>query len=135
MKRFVTEIPTEEQPLLAGDHTVWPRPEATTLKERTCEHHHNGGFGGKPVTLGQGFSTLAWIPEASGSWALPLRHERITSFETPSSKAAFQLKQVTRHLDVRPLALYDREYGNAKFVQQTADIEADLLVRLALVTS
>ena len=131
MKRFVTEIPTEEQPLLAGDHTAWPRPEAATLKERTLEHHHNGGFGGKPVTLGQGFSTLAWIPEASGSWALPLRHERITSFETPSSKAAFQLKQVTRHLDVRPLALYDREYGNAKFVQQTADIEADVLVRLA----
>ena len=44
MKHFVTEIPTEEQPLLAGDHTVWPRPEAATLKERTCEHHHNGGL-------------------------------------------------------------------------------------------
>ena len=48
-----------------------------------------------------------------------------------SSKAAFQLKQVTRHLTVRPLAAYDWEYGNAKFVLQTADIEVDLLLRLA----
>ena len=131
MKLYLEQIPTEEQPLLAGDHTVWPRPDAVTLKERTTEHHKNGGFGGKPVTLGQGYSTLSWIPEKSGSWALPLRHERITSFEIPSSKAAFQLKQVTRHLNVRPLVAYDREYGSAKFVKQTADIEADLLLRLA----
>lgn len=102
-----------------------------TLKDRTVEHHNNGAFGGKPITVGQGYSTLAWIPEESGSWALPLRHERITSFETPSSKAAFQLKQVTRHLNVRPLAGYDRESGNAKFVKQTSDIEVDWLLRLA----
>ena len=44
-------------------------------------------MGGKPITLGQGYSTIAWIPEAQGSWALPLLHERITSFETPLEKA------------------------------------------------
>jgi len=38
---------------------------------------------------------------------------------------------VTRQLSVRPLAVYDRGYGNASFVNQTADIEADLLLRLA----
>ncbi len=37
-----------------------------------------------------------------------LKHERLTSFETPTSKAAFQLKQVTRELGKRPLAAYDR---------------------------
>ncbi|MBW4587406.1 hypothetical protein G7B40_036295 [Aetokthonos hydrillicola Thurmond2011] len=77
------------------------------------------------------YSTLAWIPETDGSWALPLRHERITSFETPTSKAAFQLKQVSRQLETRPLAAYDRGYGNAKFVTATIGIEADLLLRLA----
>ena len=77
------------------------------------------------------YSTLAWIPESNGSWALPLRHERITSFETPTSRAAFQLKLVSRQLEKRPLAAYDRGYGNAKFVTATADIEADLLLRLA----
>lgn len=81
--------------------------------------------------MGHSYSTLAWMPEHSGSWALPLRHERLTSFETPASRAAFQLKQVTRQLGVRPLAIDDRGYGNASFVKQTAAIEADRLLRLA----
>jgi len=38
---------------------------------------------------------------------------------------------VSRQLKVRPLAVYDRGYGNASFVNQTAEIEADLLLRLA----
>lgn len=72
------------------------------------------------------------MPEDSGSWALPLHHERITSFETPTSKAAFQLKQVTRQLGVRPLAVYDRGYGNASFVNQTQGVESDLRSALSL---
>ncbi|MFM7888719.1 MAG: transposase, partial [Pseudanabaena sp.] len=54
-----------------------------------------------------------------------IKHERITSFETPVSKAAFQLKQVTKELSVRPLAVYDRGYGNAIFVKATANIEGE----------
>lgn len=126
MKLLIRQIPTEAQPLLAGDATRWHRPAAKTLKDRTL----SGGVG-SAITVGHSYSTLAWIPEASGSWALPLRHERLTSFETPASRAAFQLKQVTRQLPVRPLAVYDRGYGNASFVKQTAAIEADLLLRLA----
>jgi len=126
LKLLVQQIPTQEQPLLAGDASRWQRPAAKTLKDRTLSGGTDVG-----ITVGQSYSTLAWIPEADGSWALPLRHERITSFETPGSRAAFQLKQVTRQLAVRPLAVYDRGYGNASFVNQTADIEADLLLRLA----
>ncbi|MBE8992297.1 transposase [Nostoc sp. LEGE 12450] len=111
MNLLVEEVKTEAQPFLAGDHTFWPRPDAKTLKERTF--HWERGVG---VGIGQSYSTLAWIPEADGSWALPLRHERITSFETPTSRAAFQLKLVSRQLEKRPLAAYDRGYGNAKFV-------------------
>ena len=29
------------------------------------------------VIIGQGYSSIAWIPEAEGSWALPILHERI----------------------------------------------------------
>jgi hypothetical protein len=125
MKLMAKEVEREEQPLLAGDHSVWLRPDAETLKDRGFQH------GKESIGVGQSYSTLAWVPEASGSWALPLKHERITSFETPVSRAAFQLKQVTRQLGVRPLAAYDRGYGNASFVKQTANIEADLLLRLA----
>ena len=123
---LVSQIATDQQPLLAGDATRWNRPAAKTMKDRTF----SGGTQGA-ITVGHSYSTLAWIPEAKGSWALPLCHERITSFETPGSRAAFQLKQVTRQMSVRPLAVYDRGYGNASFVNQTADIEADLLLRLA----
>src|SRR5579883_1492666 len=81
VKRLISQIPTAGQPLLAGEATRWHRPAAKTLNDRTL----SGGVGGA-ITVGHSYSTLAWIPEASGSWALPLRHERITSFETPASR-------------------------------------------------
>lgn len=126
VKLLVKQIPTHKQPILVGDATRWNRPTAKRLKDRTF-----AGGTGSGITVGHSYSTLAWIPEDSGSWALPLRHERITSFETPTRRAAFQLKQVTRQMSVRPFAIYDRGYGNASFVNQTAAIEADLLLRLA----
>lgn len=130
LKLDIEQIPTEARPLLAGDHTNWSRPEAFTLKDRTIEHQATAIAGNKPITVGQGFSTIAWIPEAQGSWALPLKHERITSFETPLSRAAFQLKQVCQQLPVRPIAVFDSQYGNATFVRQTVAIQVELLLRL-----
>jgi hypothetical protein len=126
LKRLVSEIATDEQPFLAGDSSLWLRPTAATLQDRGF---HPGG--GAEIGIGQSYSTLAWVPEAQGSWALPLCHERITSFESALTKAAFQLKQVCRYLSVRPLVGYDRHYGNARFVNQTREIEADLLLCLA----
>ncbi len=129
MKLYLKEIPTTQRPIIAGDHTPWARTEAPTLKDRTYEHGAKV-ISGKPITLGHGYSTLAWIPEDKGSWALPLRHERITSFETPICKGAFQLRQVCQHIPERPISLWDSEYGCAKFVKLTADINADKLMRL-----
>ena len=127
MQEIAGRVETTEQPILAGDRTFWSRQDATTLKERIFDHDSR-----QKSAVGQSYSTLAWIPEESGSWALPLRHERISSFETPGQRAAFQLQQVTRQLNRRPLAVYDRGYGNASFVNQTAAVEADLLLRLAV---
>jgi len=70
-------MPVEERPLKACDHTNWSRPDAVTLQERTFEHSGTSIAGDKPITIG-GCSTIAWIPEDSLRWALPLRHERIT---------------------------------------------------------
>ena len=129
MKLYIKQIPKDIRVILAGDHTPWSRPEAVTLKDRTFEHKASA-MGGKPITLGHGYSTLAWIPEKQGSWALPLRHERITSFENAITKGAFQLRQVCLQLGVRPISFWDSEYGCASFVNQTADIEADKVMRL-----
>lgn len=118
------------QLLLAGDHTAWPRLWSPTLKERTYEHQPQTHPDASPVTIGQGYSSLICVPEVGGSWALPLLHERITSFETALEKAAEQLQAVCEHLTHRPLSLWDSEYGCAHFVQLTAAINCDKLMRL-----
>ena len=108
---------------MALDHTAWGRPEAKTLKDRT--HEYQGG-----VIIGQGYSTIAWIPEAQGSWALPLLHERISSGSSPILQAASQLKLVCEQSINPVLAVLDREYGNANWVLAQADIQADCLMRV-----
>ncbi|MHC5824296.1 MAG: NF041680 family putative transposase [Nostoc sp.] len=130
MQLYIKQIPTVERPLLAGDHTNWSRPDAVTLQERTYEHSGTSIAGNKPITVGQGYSTIAWIPESEGSWALPLRHERITSAESPISKAIWQLKQVCKYFPTRPISVWDSEYGCAPFILKTANIPVDILVRL-----
>jgi hypothetical protein len=130
MKLYIKQFSQTEQIILAGDHTAWSRLNAVTLKERTFEHQAQPMSGAKPVTIGQGYSTIAIIPEPEGSWALPLLHERITSFENPIEKAAAQLRLVCQNLPTRPLSLWDAEYGCASFVKQTADIATDKLMRL-----
>ena len=127
MKLCIKQIPVQEYIVFGIDHTPWPRPDAKTLKDRTYEHQGKTQNG---VAIGQGSSTIAWLPEAHSSWALPLRHERITSWESPISKAAWQLKQVLKHCQQKALVLVDREYGNAKWVLATAFLEADCVMRI-----
>jgi len=111
------------------------------------EHQPTKIVGNKPITIGQGFGTLAWIPEGAGRlrralglrlgpkaqssrWALPLLHEWITSAETPIEKGSSQLRRVCEKLPVRPISLWDSGYGNAAFVNESADIPADKIIRL-----
>ena len=130
MRLYIKQMPSQERPVLAVDHTAWARLHSPTLQDRTYEHHPSAIASNKPISIGQGYSTIAWIPEAQGSWALPLRHERITSWENPNSKAAWQIQQVCKYLRIRPLILLDSEYGNASLLNQTAQIEADFLMRI-----
>ena len=130
LRLYVQETPPQGRILLAGDHTAWPRPSAFTLRDRTVEHHFTKVPGNRPITVGQGYATVAWVPEDAGSWALPLLHERISSKETPLQKAAAQLREVCRELPTRPITLWDSEYGCASFVLQTADLPADKIFRL-----
>jgi hypothetical protein len=130
MRLYGQHMSLGERPMLAGDHTAWPRPTAYTLRDRTVEHQPNPVPGGRPITLGHGYSTLVWVPEKKGSWALPLRHERITSQEAPLQKASEQLREVQSLLAVRAISLWDAEYSCAPFLLATVDIPADKLIRL-----
>jgi hypothetical protein len=123
LQQLEQQVPATEHVLVAIDHTAWGRPEAKTLKDRTHEYQQG-------VIIGQGYSTIAWIPEAQGSWALPLLHERISSWSSPIEKAASQLKLVCEQSINPVLAVLDREYGNASWVLAQADIQADCLMRV-----
>lgn len=123
LQQLQEEAPPTEHILVAIDHTAWGRADAKTLQERTHEYQEG-------VIIGQGYSTIAWIPEAEGSWALPLLHERISSWSSPIEKAASQLKLVCEQSINPVLAVLDREYGNASWVLEIANVQADCLMRL-----
>lgn len=127
MKRYVEEMPSSEYVLLGIDHTAWGRRGAKTLKDRTYEHQASSN---NSVTIGQGYSTIAWLTEIQGSWALPLRHERITSYEKPISKAVWQLKQVSQQIKQKVLVVLDSEYGNGSWVNQAGEIPVSKLMRI-----
>jgi hypothetical protein len=63
MDLYLEEIAQEKQMVIAGDHTAWSRLQALTLPERTYEHQATPLSGAKPITLGQGYSTIAWIAQ------------------------------------------------------------------------
>jgi DDE superfamily endonuclease len=93
------------------------------LKDRTHEYQEG-------VIVGQGYSTIVWIPEDQGSWAIPVLHERINSGESPILKAAEQIKQVCEQIANPVIAVLDREYGNATWVLAQAEIKAECLMRV-----
>ena len=131
MKRYLKEIPELEYILLAVDNTHWQLQGAKTMKDRGYQYH---GSSINSSILGHGYSTIAWLPplKEKGSGTLPLRHERITSFETASSKATWQLKQVFPNLPpkIKTLVVFDCQYGNGLFLKQTASIELSKLLRI-----
>jgi hypothetical protein len=129
MRMFLDQTEPQEALILAGDHTAWPRLWAETLPGRSYQHQPNPIAGQRPITVGLGYSTLAVIPEQAGSWALPLLHERIRH-QKPVEQAAEQLRQVCQQLSVRPLSLWDSEYGCATFLNATAQVPANKLIRL-----
>lgn len=126
---YLHQLNDEIPLILAGDHTAWPRLWADTLAGRSYQHQPTPIPVHRPVTIGHGYSTVAVVPEAKGSWALPVLHERITN-QKPVEKAAQQLRQVCQQLHIRPLSLWDSEYGCGAFLSATSDINADKLMRL-----
>lgn len=64
MKLYIQQLPRSERIVLAGDHTR----KVETVRQNTLKNvptnipHHNWEVAG--VTVGYGYSTLAWIPEA-----------------------------------------------------------------------
>ena len=131
MEVYINQITWNQRPLLVGYHSAWLRPDAVTLQERTYENQSGKIKVNQPIGVGFGYSTLAYIPEEKGSWALPLLQERINSSDTAISKLSEQLRKVCPYLEKRAIVVVDSQYGCAWFVKQTADIPCDRLMGLS----
>ena len=129
LQLYLQQLDRQQRLVLAGDHTAWPRIWAETLAGRSYQHQSTPIPGRRPVTIGLGYATLAVIPEPGSQWALPFPQQRIAD-QKPVETGAQQLRQVCAHLTVRPLSLWDSEYGCATFLRATADVPADQLIRL-----
>jgi hypothetical protein len=115
------------------DGSLWPRPEAKTSAERTWGRFVTGGTPESGIVGGWEYQWLAAIPEASGSWVLPLavgRRDLAAGTATTLAIRQVRAMQAVRPPEApRPLLLLDSHYDVAELVQATLGV--DLLARLA----
>src|SRR5262249_6235294 len=123
----------EGRVLWALDGSIWPRPEAKTSAERTWGRFVTGGTPESGIVGGWEYQWLAAIPEASGSWVLPLGlARRNLAAGTATTLAIHQIRAVQgagAPDGPRPLLLLDSHYDVAALV--AADLGVDILARLA----
>jgi DDE superfamily endonuclease len=108
------------------------RPEADTSKDRTLVYRSNLPKDATPVGPGWCFSALVVLPDPVSSWTYILDHRRVPSSETASSIGVQQLQAVLPQLPRiwgRPLLLLDRRYSNAPWVEASAALATDQLIR------
>ena len=124
-------LPSPGQRLVLGvDVSHVARPESPTARDRTYQYVHNLPDCAAPVTIGWGFSAVVVLPETPSSWTYLLDNQRVSSDCTATQVAAEQLAAITPLLPVRAVLLGDRYYGSAAFVQATATIPCDKLLRI-----
>jgi hypothetical protein len=121
-----------QRDLWALDGTTWPRPAAKTSPARTFCRFVTGGQPQEGIVPGWEYQVLAAIPQAQGSWALPLDvARRAPEAGTPTQLA---IRQVRRCLAVRPrdaprpVAVLDSHYRVHELIG--AGLACDWLVRL-----
>jgi hypothetical protein len=125
--------PVEGRLLWALDGSVWPRPAAKTSPERTWGRFVTGGTPQSGIIGAWEYQWLAAIPEASGSWVLPLAvGRRDLAAGTATTLAIRQLRAVQAvrpPAAPRPLLLLDSHYDVGALIQ--AELDVDILARLA----
>jgi hypothetical protein len=128
--------PVGGRELWAIDGSSWGRPDAATSPQRTCCRVPVPGSAQQSIIDGWEWQWLVAIPEAAGSWVLPLSvARRSREAGTPTELAINQVRQVqaaraaTGSDQARPILLLDSSYDVVRLIQ--ADLGVDLLVRSA----
>ena len=133
---FQTSVPPlapGERPLWVIDGTHWPRPAAATSPARTWEYRPLPGKPQQGVVPAWAYHWLVQVPEADGSWVLPLDVQRRgPSAGTPTQVAIRQIARARAGQPApapRPVVALDSAHDVAELAQ--ARLDADLVVRLA----
>ena len=119
-------LPEAERLLLVVDVTTWLLPEAETLPERGVHHVATSLCTKEKLGIGYAYSTLGVVPEAEGSWFLPLAQKRVVPSRNNLEVAAEQLREEAKSLPGRAVAVLDSEYGNGTFLDLLAPLEQPL---------
>jgi hypothetical protein len=133
---FASTLPdaamVEGRPLWVIDGTNWPRPAARTSADRTWEYRPLPGWPQSGIVPAWAYQWLVAVPEAAGSWVLPLDVQR----RGPTAKSATEvaLEQIaavrqTQAPDApRPVVTLDSGYDLETLAR--ANVHVDLVVRL-----
>jgi hypothetical protein len=130
VRLYQANVPEQERPMWVVDASTWQRPDAETLPERGYHHVASGVKNDKPVGIGHSYSTVVMVPEQAGSWALPLRHERVAIGESEVSVGARQVRELAKRSRRRPIVTLDSGYTGPKWLQATREGGFDTLGRL-----
>jgi hypothetical protein len=120
------------RPLWVIDGTNWPRPAARASAERTWEYRPLPGWPQSGIVPAWAYQWLVAVPDAAGSWSLPLDVQR----RGPTARSATEvaLEQIAEVRNAqgadapRPVVTLDSGYDLETLANTTVD--ADLLVRL-----
>src|SRR5947209_7143684 len=121
------------RPLWVIDGTNWPRPAARASTDRTWEYRPLPGWPQNGVVPAWAYQWLVAVPDAAGSWVLPLDVQRRGSTAKSATEVALQQIAAVRKAQPagapRPVVTLDSGYDLETLA--VAEVDADLLVRLA----
>jgi DDE superfamily endonuclease len=125
--------PLGRRALWVVDGSIWPRPEAKTCPERTWGRFVTAGTPESGIIGAWEYQWLVAVPEAHGSWGLPLevaRRDLAAGTATTLAIRQVQAALACRPPDApRPLLLLDSHYDVVQLLE--AGVQADILARLA----
>jgi hypothetical protein len=125
LARREAAVVTAGRVVWACDGTVWPRPAALTSPERTWGLRVAPGVPQTGVVPGWEYQWLVAVPEARGSWVLPLDvRRRAPGAGTPTELALAQLRDVQRARPAGapcPVVTFDSTYDAVEIARARQD--------------
>jgi hypothetical protein len=122
----------EGRPVWVIDGTNWPRPAARTSADRTWEYRPLPGWPQSGIVPAWAYQWLVAVPDAAGSWVLPLDVQRRGASAASATQVALEqiaaLRTAAGSVAARPVVTLDSGYDLETLAH--ARVDADLLVRL-----